>query len=279
MGVTIKRLHNIGRVFLGAVTVVLFTILSGCSVISGAVGNAMGNTAGNAMASSMQGPAQQAQFSAVYSQVFFIGGFGLENGQAKVGRLLEWRIDSTDKNGTDSIWADRALLSTEPDGSQWWYLAYRTKEDNVEYAVQLDKDNNPLLLRFKNKDSGKIEEVKYDRAEAQKGQQEMKDNQSASQGGVPAGQNERVITDPNMYSQYMKGQEAVNVGAGTFQTDKLSYSYTDPNDATNKVEYTWWISKELPGVVKYEWVVTKEKNSVKGELVKLQDGFTTPLQP
>jgi hypothetical protein len=236
----------------------------------------MGNSMGNAAASSMEGPLQQAQFSVVYSQVFFLGGFGDDNSKAKVGRLLEWQIESTDKNGTETFNASRALLSKEPDGSQWWYLAYRAKKDDLQYAVKLDKDFNPLLLRYRDQNTGAIKEVKYDQAEAQQGKDQMQGNQSSS---TRSDGNAQVVNDPSEYAKLVKGQETITVGAGTFRTDKLVDTYTDPNDANKSYEYTWWVSKDVPGVVKYNWVNKQDGSTMKGELVKLQDGFTSPLMP
>ncbi|HUX11705.1 MAG TPA: hypothetical protein VMW87_01680 [Spirochaetia bacterium] len=255
-----------------AVLIAAAVVLSGCSVLSGVV-----NTATNkAVSAAMQPTIQQAQFSAVYGSVFYFGGFGLDYGDAKLGQLLEWRMDATDKNGTDTVWADRALLRKEADGSQWWYLAYRTKEDNLEYAVKLDSDHNPLLLRFKNKETGQIQELKYDKAEAQKGKDQMKQENTQATASSTQGSSE-VVTDPSVYNQYKKSTETISVGAGTFTCDKLENTYTDPNDSSTRVTYTWWVSKDLPGVVKYDWENLKDNNSVKGELTKRQDGFSTPL--
>ena len=248
-------------------------LLSGCSVLGGVVGKATDT----AVAAAMEPTIQQAQFNMVYGQVFYLGGFGLDYGNAKVGQLLEWRMDATDKDGkTDTLWADRALLRQEADGSQWWYLAYRTNQDNLEYAVKLDSDYNPLLLRFKNKETGQIQELKYDKAEAKKGEQQMQQQQSGST--APASERStNVVTDQSAYAQFKKGTDTITVGAGTFTCDKLQNVYTDPNDSTNRVSYTWWVSQDLPGLVKYDWENLKDNTSVKGELSKRQDGFSTPL--
>lgn len=274
--VTMERSRRVLRVAMRssvlAAVIATAVVLSGCSVISGVVGTATDK----AVSAAMQPTIQQAQFSIVYSQVFFLGGFGMDYGDAKLGQLLEWKMDATDSSGTDTLWADRALLRKEADGSEWWYLAYRTNEDNLEYAVKLDSDYNPLLLRFKNKETGQIQELKYDKAEAQKGQEQMKQNQAGA--SAPASsRSDNVLTDQSAYAQYKTGTETITVGAGTFTCDKLQDTYTDSNDTTTKVTYTWWVSKDLPGLVKYDWENLKDKSSAKGELVKRQDGFSTPL--
>ncbi|MCP5453884.1 MAG: hypothetical protein H7A27_07855 [Spirochaetaceae bacterium] len=214
----------------------------------------------------LSGLERKAMFNVLYSQIFFIGGFGadfygLEETQGSV-----WRIKSVDEDGSFSaVEAERAFLKRLPNGDSWWYLAWRGDGESWEFEALMDGDQMARKIRYFNADVKRVEEAVFDTSGKAK-----PDSETAPPEEAPT--SELALED---LSGYSKGVETVKVGAGTFRAERIEWTFYDEDEKTT-YRYTWWVDPKAPGgLVKYEWAKSGSKESVSGELVSLKKGYKT----
>ncbi len=251
-------------------------LFSGCAVMDQATGSltqALINRSG--VMDRLNTYGESMMFNMVYMQVFFTGGVGLDLGSYEEGQGTEWRITSVNEDGEKSgFTTEKALLKNNPDGTQWWLLTYEgeEKDDHILYEYLIDKEYKVLKVRYKDRDSGKIQEFepKYDES-----------TDPAETPGEPSEEleepdDEDMISEDE-FKQYSRGTESVRVGAGTYQAEHLVYELKS-EDGQEEVVYDWWIADQAPGqLVKYRFANPKEKSSVDGELMAVRNNYRTQL--
>ena len=209
-------------------------------------------------------------FNMMYSQVYFIGGFGpglydMEEGQGAV-----WSMTSKDNDGTgDRIETERALLKNLADGSSWWYLGWRTAggddAEEWEFEALMDADMQALKIRYYNADVGRIQEAVFtpDGSAAAEDEETMEEPEE-----VPSSE-----LETEDLSSLSRGREKIKVGAGTYTAEKIVWEFWD-EESGESVTYTWWVEPSVPGgLVKYVFKGTE--SSVEGELESLKKGYKT----
>jgi len=269
-------MNNRRRVTIGIVTLMVLLLLSSCFSLPGIGGfNPLGDlqsslsdraSAEVASASGLTGMTRKMMFNVLYSQIFFIGGFGADYYNLEETQGTVWRILSTDDDGSfSSVEAERAFLKALPTGEQWWFLAWRADGEVWEFEALMDKDQMARKIRYFNADVKRVEESKFDDPAKAKAGSETAPPPAASTSGL----------DPKDLPRYVKGKETVKVGGGTYQTDRIEWTFYDEEEKTT-YKYTWWVDPKAPGgLVKYEWTRSGSKESVKGELVSLKKGYKT----
>lgn len=246
-------------------------LLAGCVSI-GDVANAMGNKNQPAPEKQQQPQAQQQeqqaqpkssgatfaykmQFGAFYGAMWNFGWFGYKDANYKPGQGTVWQITSS-RGSKGPTNFERAYLKLNPDKSQWWRLKFQggNKKDEVIYEFLVGADTQVQKVRFKDPDSGQVQEF-------------VPDQSSPQQANAPAQPTREQLANS------LIGSESVTVQAGTFTADH--YRYTDP-----KYGYTGdsWITKTVPGLmVKFTGKNQKNEASGSGELVQIENGVTTVL--
>ena len=220
-----------------------------------------------AMASSMGLTAmtQKMMFTMIYSQVFFIGGFGATYYELEETQGAIWRVTSVDADGQKSqVEAERALLKKLPNGDQWWYLAWRVNNDEqFEFEALMNKNNMAKKIRYFNADLKRVEEAIFD--ENAKGDSESAPPPEAAANALALSQ----------LFNYTTGRETIRVNAGSFNTERIEWSFVEQQEnATYK--YRWWVdTKAAGGLVKFEWTKSTSKESLTGELYSLKKGYKT----
>lgn len=217
-------------------------------------------------ATGLTGMSRKMMFNMVYSQVFFMGGFGADFYDLAETQGAVWRVKSTDEDGDVSVVeAERALLKLLPSGESWWYLAWRADGETWEFEALMGKDLMARKIRYYNADVKRVEEAKFDEPN-----KSSADSESAPPEEAPASE-----LDPEDLPRYTKGRETVRVGGGVFQADRIEWSFRDEEEKATYT-YTWWVDPKAPGgLVKYTWKKSSSKESLEGELVSLKKGYAT----
>ena len=217
-----------------------------------------------ASATGLTGMTQKMMFNVVYSQVFYVGGFGagmypLEETQGAV-----WRMESRDENNnTSKVEAERALLKKLSNGDEWWYLAWRQDGEAYEFEALMNSDSQARKIRYYNPDVKRIEEAVF------------KDTAASSSQEAPPPEPASSALDESDLAAMSKGRETLRLNSGTFDTERLEWSaYSEDEKAT--YNYNWWVDRKTAGgLVKYEWTKSGSKERLNGELYSLKKGYKT----
>ncbi len=251
-----------------AAGVVAALVLAGCSTVSSAISNAVAPKP--APAAEAQQPAEQPaaqpqaqpsgatmaykyQFNAFYGAMWNFGWFGYKDANYKEGQGTVWEITGS-RGSKGPTTFERAFLKVTPDKSQWWRFKIQDKKNEIVYEFLVASDTTVQKVRFKDPDSGQVQEFVPDK--------------SGPQPTYTATQPTR-----EQLANSLVGKENVTVKAGSFSTDH--YRYTEP-----KSGYTGdsWISKTVPGyMVKFSGKNPKNNDTASGELVQIENGVTTVL--
>ena len=219
---------------------------------------------GSSLGFGIAGMMHQMMFTMMYSQVFFIGGFGASLYELEETQGMIWRMEVKDENGsTSKAETERALLKKLPDGERWWYLAWRVDKDEFEYEGLIDKDMNVKKVRYYDPDNKRVEEFTFDDAAS-----------GGSQGSVPKEPASSSL-DFSELPRYSKGSETLRINAGTYNTERFEWQVKNEDDGST-YNYKWWVDdKTKIGLVKYEWTKSRSKESSKGELYSVKMGYKT----
>ncbi len=214
-------------------------------------------------------------FSMIYTQTFSLGGFAHGHTNFSQGDSVTWKVEAHDQGMSSSYTTQRALVAKQIDGTSWWYLSLTSDEGEFAYAMLADAELAPLTIRFMDPNTGKPAELPFE-----KPTKEAYAQTDAYPGMLPESYDEEiVIRDPRDLLDHTISTERITVGAGSFDTKKLEYSYEDP-DTGETFGYTWWVNSQVPGeLVRFIWGDPKDESFMKGEITRIDRGFTTPLAP
>jgi hypothetical protein len=214
-----------------------------------APGKGQGSSGGSAMA-------YQYQFGAMYSGFWSMGWFGYKDGNYKAGQGTIWKFTGTGRGSEKPVTFERALLKVNGDASQWWRFKIESGKDTLVYEFLVGPDALVKKVRFKDPDSGTVQEF----IPSQDGPQP-----AAGPANMPKSRADM--------AKYKVDKQSVKVEAGSFATDH--YLYTD-NAAQGSVES--WVSETVPGsMVKTVYTNKKNNQTSTGELIQIESGVTTTL--
>ena len=274
------------RVVLGiSLLTAVLVVFSGCSSMLDSVANAGGlldkteARMNQAVADAVGlGAMEDAMIASVmYAQVFYAGGYGTGYDDFREGEGVVWKITSKDKEETQHLQVERALLKRNDDGSLWWYLRYQPEgEDEFVAEALIDKDYNLLKFRYFDQETETIREwVPEQDQEADSSDTSSDEQITEDEVGYYEGD----------FSNYITGTETVVVPAGTYKAkhvlieDSYTANSTADDSADYEVRYEWWIADDVPGdLVKYDWNNITENSSLSGELISHKTGYTTKLK-
>ncbi len=212
----------------------------------------------------LTGMTRKLMFNIIYSQVFFVGGFNPSLYDLGVGEGAVWRMESMNKDDKKPsvVSSERALLKKNADGSSWWYLSWKTEDEEWAFEALMDNDMMAKKIRYFNADVGRVEEASFD--------QKVKDKNAESAPPEEAPASDIDIKD---LAGIAKGKENVKVGAGSYNADKLVWEWID-EESKDKFSYTWWVDAKAPGgLVKFS--ALGKDSSLKGELASVKKGYGT----
>ena len=201
-------------------------------------------------------------FNAAFFQAFFIGGFDPGFDDFADGEGVVWEITGSGNDGDVYFTTERALLQRNDEGS-WWYIAYRTEEQSLEYEMLLDSSYAPAEIVWMDEESDEIVRQKLDFDES--------DEEATS------GQEASAAYSDELYDSYKRGQEQVTVGAGSFTTERIEWDIVD-DETGNGLVYSWWVDSNVPGnLVRYEYrqKTGDETSVITGELLSIGRDYKT----
>lgn len=183
------------------------------------------------------------------------------------GQGTVWTVTDTNNGTTETSTFEQALLKRNGNGTAWWRLDVTSKDGSILYEYLLGPDRTIEKVRYKDPNTGKIEEFVPDKSNEQQARQQQPETaaQAPSSSGTAANGDKVTVK---------KDRQTVTVKAGTFTTDHVVYT-----DETKQVRDESWTSNKVPGAL-VKFVDTDMKtNSVmsSGELTKIQTGMTTVL--
>lgn len=217
-------------------------------------------------ASGLTGLSRKMMFNVMYSQVFFIGGFGANYYDLAETQGTIWMIESFDEDGRKStVEAERAFLKALPTGERWWYLSWRSEGETWEFEALMDKNLMARKIRYYNADVKRVEEAKFDDPATAKPDSETAPPEEAPASGLSR----------KDLPKYVDGKETIKVGAGTFKTERIEWNFIDEEEKV-AYHYIWWVDPTAPGgLVSFQWTKDGSKESIQGELVSLKKGYAT----
>jgi len=199
--------------------------------------------------------AYQYQFNAFYSGFWTMGWFGYKDVNYKPGQGTIWTFTDS-KKSSEIMTLERALLKANTDSSQWWRFKFESGKDTVLYEFLVGADAVVKKVRYKDPDTGTVEEFVPSQDQQQP---------SAGPSNAPKSREEM--------AKYKVDKQNVKVKAGSFSTDH--YLYTDEKE---KGSAESWVSATVPGyMVKTIYTNKKDKQTMTGELVQIESGVTTIL--
>lgn len=215
--------------------ILLIAALTGCSSFLDSVldaGLLGGPTAVQASAGKSVTPimVKQAYASAIFTMVYYHGGYTFETKEYKPGEWTRWSATGMEQGEE----FEKAFLSRTGDGDEWWQIIVRSVEDGAREEIILEalfsepEDDYRELLRMR---------ALFPGDEAPTELPVQKDGWYAQ----PA-----ELTEENLEGA-KKGKEKVSVPAGTFTADHVIYP--DPRGTAE-----WWLASQVPGgIVKYSF--------------------------
>ena len=215
-------------------------------------------------ATGLSGMTYKLMFSLVYTQVFFIGGFGAGFYPLEETQGCIWRIESKDEEGKVSkVEAERALLKKLPNGDEWWFLAWRVDNEVYEFEALMTSDLYARKIRYFNPDVNRIEEALFD------------DPSSGNPSSAPPSEPAAGSLNLSDLPRYSQGKETIRINSGTYNTERLEWSFVDEGEKIT-YKYSWWVdAKAAGGLVKFLWTKSGSKESLTGELFSLKNSYTT----
>ncbi len=204
--------------------------------------------------SSGGGMAYQYQFNAFYGGLWNMGWYGYKDHNYKPGQGTVWTFTGASKKSSEPMIIERALLKVNADSSQWWRFKLDSGKDTIVYEFLVGADTVVKKVRYKDPDSGTVEEFVP-----------SQERQQPAAGPAPRSREEM--------AKYKVDRQNVKVRGGNFAADH--YVYNDEKENGNAEN---WVSATVPGyMVKSVYTNKKDKQTVTGELVRIESGVTTIL--
>jgi hypothetical protein len=287
---THRKKTSIKAIFLVCAAATLAAALASCAVFSGALGSfdplagakASAEKRANAeiaSASGLTGMTRKMMFNVIYAQVFFIGGFNPDIYYLAETQGCAWRLESKNKDDKENsvVESERAFLKKNADGTSWWYLSWKTGEEEWAFEALMDSGMMAKKIRYYNADVKRIEEAVFEESAEQKASKGTKADKAAQEEKAPPPESPSSDMTVKDLARYSKGKEKVTVGAGSYQADKLVWELKDEESGKNAT-YTWWVDAKAPGgLVKFAWS-DSDGASLKGELSSMKKGYTTKFK-
>jgi len=174
----------------------------------------------------------QAYVSALFTMVFYHGGYSFETKAYKPGEWTRWRATGMEQGEE----FEKAFLAVTDEEAQWWQIIVRGVEDGEQQEIILEalftepEEDTRQLLRLRALFPGDEEPTEV-----------AVDTQAGAWHMPPAELPEEALEGAR------KGKEKVTVPAGTFNADHVTYR--DPRGVAE-----WWLASQVPGgMVKYSF--------------------------
>ena len=197
------------------------------------------------------------EFSVFYASYFFLGGYGFGDDNFKNGEGVTWNVVTN--NGEDGITVTRALLKKVDNGAAWWSISAIVEGEERVYEMLLEDDYDILKIRYRNSETGLIEEIIPDQDE------ETED------------ETETETIGPDYYAQYSVGEEKIKTKAGSFKADHIVFEDKNVEEGYH-FKYEYWLSDRVPGLsVKYIYANISEQETIRGEVIDIRGGYKTQL--
>ncbi len=264
------------------IAVVLTLAITGCGIFEETTRRTINAAVGAAVEQEL-GPrldrySDVMMYQLVYTQAFYMGGFGFSPGAFEEGQGATWRIEAIEAENISSYTAERALLKRLDDGSMWWYLKFDADEaDPVEFEVLLTEGLAALEMYIKDPETGEVRHHEFardeqERAEIQEGEASIEEI------GYMTGHFH--VEDRSLYRQE---RETISTGAGSFDTELLIIAPEDFADFEDleegeghpkNMEYRWWLAEGVPGeLVRFEYRDLDDDSMLRGEMISLRDDY------
>lgn len=284
----VKRQTLAGRLFKHSGKIIasflLATMFFGCAVVEQATRTSLSDAISSTVESSIErrisgrlaAYTDVMMYQLVWSQAFYLGGFGFDPGEFQEGQGTAWRVEAVEGEDISSFIAERALLSQLDDGSTWWYLRFEADDtDPVEYEIHVTREFMPLAMYLRDPETGQVRHHEFEQYETDEDYaDDLEDDleEDLDEFGYQSSHFYLDSLDP-----WVQREETITVGAGSFTTRMLVFSpYQLEDDQFESVpfEYRWWVTPEVPGsLVRFEYRNLEDGSHLRGEMIRLRDDY------
>jgi hypothetical protein len=254
---------------IGAILVAV--TLSGCATLTTAINtmnseisSGISSSSGSSSSTTQAMLSPQLSFYMMYGITSMFSAFG-KGANYKPGQGTIWETTSASGGSTSTATVERALLKDNSDGTQWWRLEVTSSDSPLLYEYLVEKDGTIDKVRYKDPNTGKIEEFVPDKSKEQQQPEPAAQAQQSGSSSNSSGNGDEVTVK--------KDKQTISVKAGTFQTDHTTYI-----DKTKDYRQEIWTSEKVPGaLVKYVNTDSSSGDTSTGQLAKIESGMTTVL--
>jgi hypothetical protein len=187
---------------------------------------------GRAVQPAMPPAVMQAYVSALFTMVYYHGGYSFGTKSYKPGEWTRWSATGMEQGEE----FEKALLAVTDEDAEWWQIIVRGVEDGEQQEIILEAllteagDEHRQLLRLRALFPGDEEPM------------EIAVDKDAGPWHMPPTE----LPEESLEGA-KKGKEKVKVPAGTFNADHVVYR--DPRGVAE-----WWLAPQVPGgIVKYSF--------------------------
>lgn len=191
--------------------------------------------------------------------------FGYEDG---VGTVWEHSRD----DGEERFRIERALLRTNPDGTQWWFVRFGEHADDraVVMEVLVNERFDALEAYLQDPESGEVSHIVFDEPETP--DESERPDAATSDDDLRTGRSVDLAETPPDDVEVTRERTNITVPAGTFSAELTRIEPQDDSATIAEI----WTSDEVPGRLVRQRTVDGDSEWV-GELVEIRSDYTSTL--
>lgn len=264
--IVLERRYNV-KFWIIALLLSVFT--TGCMIHEEIARNTINQAVGQAVEAELgtifSGYTDVMLYQLVYTQAFFLGGFGIVPDDFEEGEGATWHVVTEGQDDATTFTAERALLKRNDDGTSWWYLNFDTEDSEpMEFEVLMDHNLQAREMYLRDIETDEVRHHVFQHNESQIEEAEASDV-SMEEAGYQT--NYYFLEE---WEQYHEGTESISIGAGTYNSDVLLFS-SEEDQSDHEYEYRWWVSEDVPGnLLKFEYQDINEGGTLRGEMIDLR---------
>lgn len=182
-----------------------------------------------------------------------------------------WRMTGVENGEKTVAESERALLERQSGGRSLWYIRVdisgegAEKNLELEYETWINEDNEVIEYAYRDPET---DEVVH---------KELPEGRKVDKTESPAGRDKALDSWEEDWEEWRQevnvSSESFTVGAGTFETDRMSHEEHD-EETGDRLRRVLWRTKEVPDhSVKFLYENIDEELRIEGELLSVKHDY------